>query len=316
MKKNKIVEFFAPLIVFLFLLAPLAVNAALVPCGRNSGSEAEKVPCTLCHFIVGIKNIIDWGMGILTFVAIAAIVLGGIFYIISAGNQEMMTKAKNILIQTLTGFAIVLGAWLIVTYSMYIIGASNKEGFLRVGKNWYEITCDLVSVPFVEGSVVLPTPTTPTTPTAPSGTANEIAQQILGNSRISLVTTGDCKDASGNVVSPRRNIQEMADSGRTVVCNSSCKTSGTPCTGSVVLNDSLLQGMITAANSRSYTVISISGGQHSLGSVHYSGRAVDVSPHTEEIVRLFSSSGANNVFCDFDGSNVSCASASHVHASF
>ncbi len=138
MKKNRIINFIISLSV---LFSPLAVNAAIVPCGTSEHPEV----CTLCHFIVGIKNIIDWGMGVLTFVAIGAIVLAGIFYIISAGNQDMMTKAKNILIQTLTGFAVVLGAWLIVTYSMYIIGASNENGVMRTNGAWYEFTCDTIS---------------------------------------------------------------------------------------------------------------------------------------------------------------------------
>lgn len=176
MKKNRIINFLVSLSV---LFSPLVVNAALVPCGTSEHPEV----CTLCHFIVGIKNIIDWGMGVLTFVAIGAIVLAGIFYIISAGNQDMMTKAKNILIQTLTGFAIVLGVWLIVTYSMYIIGASNKSGVMRTNGAWYEFTCDTVSN---QAAVDIGSISTSTTTSTTSSTVASAA----------VDSSGDCVNAS------------------------------------------------------------------------------------------------------------------------
>ncbi|TSD00468.1 MAG: Uncharacterized protein Athens071425_613 [Parcubacteria group bacterium Athens0714_25] len=182
MKEIRKIKFAMSLLAMLFVFLPLATNAAIVPCATSEHPE----PCTLCHFIVGIKNIIDWGMGVLTFVAIGAIVLGGIFYVISAGNQEMMTKAKNIIIQTLTGFAIVLGAWLIVTYSMYVIGASNKEGIMRTNGAWYDFTCDTVSNQSATPTFTSSTPT-PTTTTTTTGTT--VASAAVDSS-------GDCLNAS------------------------------------------------------------------------------------------------------------------------
>ncbi|MCK9378900.1 MAG: transglycosylase SLT domain-containing protein [Candidatus Moranbacteria bacterium] len=180
MKKNKAIELSVLLFAFLLSAIPLATKAAIVPCATSEHPE----PCTLCHFIVGIKNIIDWGMGILTFVAIGAIVLGGIFYVISAGNQEMMTKAKNIIIQTLTGFAIVLGAWLIVTYSMYVIGASNKEGIMRTNGAWYDFTCDTVSNQSATPTFTFSTPTSTTTTTTTTGTT--VASAAVDSSGVCL----------------------------------------------------------------------------------------------------------------------------------
>lgn len=300
-------------ISFAFLFFPIITKAAgLVPCGNSENPD----PCTLCHFIVGIKNIIDWGMRVLVFVALGAIVLGGIFYIISTGNEEMMKKAKTIIFQTLTGFAIVLGAWLIVTYSMYIIGASTEDGVLKSGNNWYEFTCDTTSTATTGLPGVPGVPGVPGAPVIPSGTPSEMAQQILSSSNINLMSSGDCKDASGAVVSPKRNIQDMATSGSTIACNNSCKTLDTPCTTAVTLSDSLLQTIINAGNSQGFTVISIAGGEHESGSRHYSGRAIDVSPHTQSMVNLLTDSGASNAFCDLSGNTVSCSVASHVHASF
>ncbi len=126
-----------------FATAPLADVSAngLVPCGGNGEPR-----CRLCHLIVGVDNIIDWGRNILVFVALASLVAGGIMYIISAGNQQLMETAKNIVKQSLIGFAIVLGAWLIVNASLYLIfQATNTDGQFNTGpasgNSWYEFSC-------------------------------------------------------------------------------------------------------------------------------------------------------------------------------
>jgi len=143
MKHHKKTIVAASLFLLTFLaVAPLAANAGIVPCGKTSDVGTANEVCSLCHLFVGIKNIIDWGTGVMVFAALAAIVLSGIFYIISIGNQEMMTKAKNIITQTLIGVVIVLSAWLIVTYSMYLLSASNNEGsFIKTSGKWHEFDC-------------------------------------------------------------------------------------------------------------------------------------------------------------------------------
>ncbi|HLC94881.1 MAG TPA: hypothetical protein VJH89_00185, partial [Patescibacteria group bacterium] len=73
---------------------PSQPNEGLVPCGRTLGPDMEPDPCTLCHFFVGFHNIITWGMKIMTFVAIFVIVIAGVTYIISAGNENIIGIAK------------------------------------------------------------------------------------------------------------------------------------------------------------------------------------------------------------------------------
>ncbi|MFZ2187183.1 MAG: hypothetical protein WAV46_00945, partial [Candidatus Moraniibacteriota bacterium] len=75
-----------------FTALPLPASAAgLVPCGRTSGTAAEMAPCTLCHIIIGGKGVIDWGLKIMTVTAIAVIVAMAIFYIVSTGDEGMMS---------------------------------------------------------------------------------------------------------------------------------------------------------------------------------------------------------------------------------
>lgn len=125
----------------------------VVPCGRSCDVEStpgdETAPCTLCHLIVGIKALIDFGMKILVYAAILVIVIAGIFYIVSTGNTEMMAKAKKTLWNVLTGFALVLGAWLIVNVVLVWL-LPTREDFGIERTSWSDIECSTKS------SVVLP----------------------------------------------------------------------------------------------------------------------------------------------------------------
>ncbi len=143
--KNKL--FFA-LVFFALFLTVANANAAsgLVPCGLGAND-----PCTLCHLIVGTKGLIDWGMGILITLSLAAISIAGVMYIISSGDPSFTKKAKSFVSSVVIGFALMLGAWLIVNVTLWIFSA--KEGTSGSGKynlglsseNWYTFTCSTVS---------------------------------------------------------------------------------------------------------------------------------------------------------------------------
>lgn len=132
------------LIVGFYLLFPAVSQAALVPCGLSQDNpdtpgNDESQMCTLCHLVVGVKGIVDYGFRIMVIIGIMMIVVAGITYIISAGNEGMMTTAKGLLKNVLIGFSIILGAWLIINTTMLIIGARSDLG---IGiNNWYTFTC-------------------------------------------------------------------------------------------------------------------------------------------------------------------------------
>ncbi|HRY82523.1 MAG TPA: pilin [Candidatus Moranbacteria bacterium] len=152
-------SFFATIIILLFLFLPLAlINAqGVVPCGH--GDDPNNA-CTLCHLIIGIKKIIDFGLKLLVVVAFIGIFIAGIMYIISSGSEEMMKRAKAFLTASLTGFAITLGAWLIVNIVIWSLSANPTIGIK--GANWYTFTCSTKS------SAANPAVTTPSAPSAPS----------------------------------------------------------------------------------------------------------------------------------------------------
>lgn len=156
----------------LLSLTPTPTEAALIPCGRNTDDPAtsinEQAPCTLCHLIIGIKGIIDWMRTIMTAIAITVIVAMGILYIISTGNDQMMQTAKHGLTASLIGLAIILGAWLIVNFTL-TLPIIKVDGLVK--KNWNTVSCDIASsagTPIASTSGIVNT--TPTTQ-APGETA-------------------------------------------------------------------------------------------------------------------------------------------------
>lgn len=140
-KKNLTILFFTLTLVFLPLFS---AQAGLVPCGLHSGTPEEMAPCTLCHLIIGIYEIFTWFKNILITVAAVGIFIAGVMYIISAGNEEMMKRAKSFLATSLIGFTIVLCAWLFVNVTMWALSTEDgTDNALNIGRtNWYTFTCN------------------------------------------------------------------------------------------------------------------------------------------------------------------------------
>ncbi len=146
-KKNKPLFF---LLVFSFLLiAPIFIaNAAgVIPCGNGLTD-----PCTICHFIVGFKNLIDWGRNILIALSITMMTIAGVIYIISSGDPEMIKRAKSLAVNTVIGFSLMLGAWLIINTTFWIFSAKftteNSVTKYTLGleaKSWDTFTCSTIS---------------------------------------------------------------------------------------------------------------------------------------------------------------------------
>lgn len=136
-----------------FFASPSVANAqakldkptfnGLVPCGKNSGTAEEMAPCTLCHFIVGFQRLTKYAFYLVTTLAFAGIFISGAMYIISVGDDHLMQQAKSFITASLIGFAVVLGAWLIVNVTLWAIA---KKDDLGIGKTeWNKFTCSTAS---------------------------------------------------------------------------------------------------------------------------------------------------------------------------
>ncbi len=135
--------------LFLFLLSTAIAQAALVPCGRNvddpNTNASETDPCTLCHFIVGFHNLINYGLKIMIFVAFTGLVIAAVMYIVSGGSEQLINTAKSFIKHILYGFGIVLAAWLFIFVVMNYLGVKKDLGIGKEG--WNTFTCSTESQP-------------------------------------------------------------------------------------------------------------------------------------------------------------------------
>lgn len=116
-------------------------KGGLVPCGRQSDDPDtplnECCPCTLCHFFVLIKKIIDFLTIDIAFPLLALMITaGGIMYLTSGGDPKRLNTAKTILKNAAIGVLIILCAWVIVDTLITFLTPANSPF-----QNWSTIQC-------------------------------------------------------------------------------------------------------------------------------------------------------------------------------
>jgi hypothetical protein len=180
------------ILVFGAMVLPVPAEAALVPCGTKENPSA----CTLCHLVVGINGIIQWGLGVMTVIAIVVIVAMAILYIVSAGDGEKTKTAKKGITTSLVGFALMLAAWIIVNTIITILAPNIG---VEKGANWWTFQCGTGSSTGY-GLYSNLASSTPSTGTGGSGGAAceniEQAKQRLSGGGTVCNNTGTCKSCN------------------------------------------------------------------------------------------------------------------------
>lgn len=65
---------------------------------------------------LSIVHIIQWALGILVLVAVVMVIVGGMTWLTSAGNDEQVDKAKKIISAAVIGMVVVLLSWAVVIF--------------------------------------------------------------------------------------------------------------------------------------------------------------------------------------------------------
>jgi cell wall-associated NlpC family hydrolase len=163
--KNKIfVKSFA--LVFLIVLSFCVVSSAfadaLVPCGLEGAAD-----CTLCHLVLGFKNIYDYFFTVLLAATTLVAVVAGVMYMVSSGDKGMIDKAKSALTYALTAMILALTAWLIINATLTALGYTKVD-------NRYTFTCDTTQTKGATGGSSATTAATATTATKATGSGGKI----------------------------------------------------------------------------------------------------------------------------------------------
>lgn len=61
-------------------------------------------------------RIINVALGFLGIIAVVIVLIGGFKYMVSGGNEEKTSEAKNMIVAGIIGLAIILSAWAITTF--------------------------------------------------------------------------------------------------------------------------------------------------------------------------------------------------------
>lgn len=95
-----------------FALFQLGFAVPDVECGGLPGCSSAAASGSGVYDILG--NIIALLIKYIAIIAVIAVMIGGIMYLISSGDEEKTKKAKNIIIWALVGVFISISAWSII----------------------------------------------------------------------------------------------------------------------------------------------------------------------------------------------------------
>lgn len=113
---------------------PSASIVGNINCAKEAGSVSE---CGLNDFLVVAVNVANWILGITGSLALLMFIYGGAVFLISSGNTEQVTKAKQIIIGSIIGLVIVFSSWLIIDFVFKAVGLPDDVDWSS--SDWFSI---------------------------------------------------------------------------------------------------------------------------------------------------------------------------------
>ncbi len=125
-------------VITLFLLtASVTYAAGLVPCGGPNDNETM---CRACDFVVMAQKIMVWFVAVSASIVALMFALGGMKMVMSAGNTGKVSEGKEMMTNSVIGFLILLGAWLIVN-TILVTVMKGGQGDGNAVEIWGMIEC-------------------------------------------------------------------------------------------------------------------------------------------------------------------------------
>jgi hypothetical protein len=115
------------LLVTVLVFAPLVGFAQL-----NKGFQCDPSSGLNCsagsNVNTLIRTVINWLLGIAFGVAVLFLIIGGFWYITSAGNEETAEKGKGTAVNAIIGIVIIILAYVIVNVIANLVGGAGGGG--------------------------------------------------------------------------------------------------------------------------------------------------------------------------------------------
>lgn len=109
---------------FLPLMAPQLAGAQLnknLPCDSSTGLN-----CQATSFNGFIRIIINWMLGIAFGIAVLFLIIGGFWYITSAGNEETAEKGRGTAVNAIIGIVIIILSYVIINVVSNLVANPNS----------------------------------------------------------------------------------------------------------------------------------------------------------------------------------------------
>jgi len=106
---------------------PLISSAAsIVPCNPKIVNGVMVDNCGICEAGKLLLNVSDWLVMVSGILVVLIIIGGGLILVVSTGNVSAKGSARKLISTALIGYAILLGAWILVdTFMKFLIPGSS-----------------------------------------------------------------------------------------------------------------------------------------------------------------------------------------------
>ncbi len=131
MKNKKIIKIltisFFVLFSFFVQIVVYAQGPTLVPGGGTQDPKYASGNYEINDFVLIAVNVSEWVLILAGSLSLLAFVVGGLMFILSSGNRELVEKGKNSLIGATIGLAIVFLAFTAINYFMQKMGYDHAS---------------------------------------------------------------------------------------------------------------------------------------------------------------------------------------------
>lgn len=90
--------------------------------------------CTTEDVFELINGVIAWGAAVCGAFALLMYIIGGVWMLFSAGNQQRIERGKNIIIGTSTALLFILGSWIIVDFTLDALTGRTEQDLIEPTK--------------------------------------------------------------------------------------------------------------------------------------------------------------------------------------
>jgi hypothetical protein len=126
LKKITFVKLLEIIFVVALTFAPLAVSYAALP--NLNCNELNGLNCSTNTASGMIKLVINWMLGLAGLISVLFLIIGGFWYITSAGNEETAEKGKGTAINAIIGIVIIIMSWVIVNVVSNLVSKQDANG--------------------------------------------------------------------------------------------------------------------------------------------------------------------------------------------